>query len=322
MIAFLDESGTHTSSRVTAMAGYVITTDALPLLEKEWCSVLAEYELDELHMKEFVPPHGKHASWDNERKREMLERLIALIHRHSSVGIGAALEMTELMTTSHALAHSKSPELVHSPYQWCFRYCVQAAAWADASDRTGSIDYVLDGGCSVMGRIHEQFQLSVENPAIREKFRIGSLSFADSKQSPALQCADLLAYEMYKEADRLISNAQRAPRGSFLALFRGDDRLVTIRQDAIRQEITKGMQINLAMLGHLPAQEKFQVLCYALRHMKPENREVLFNMNPSIQAVYSACIASGEMGKRLDELSRELLPPDDPEWFRTHGVDI
>lgn len=323
MIAFLDESGTHTGSRVTAMAGYVITADALRLLEEEWCSALAEYELDELHMKEFVPPHGKYANWNNERKREMLERLITLIHKHSSVGIGAALEMTELMTKSHALAHSKSPELVHSPYQWCFRYCVvQAAAWADASGLPGKIDYVLDDGCSVMGHIHQQFRLSVEDENTCEKFRLGNLSFADSKQSPALQCADLLAYEMYKEADRLISDAPRPPRGSFLALFRDGDRLVTIKQDAIKREITRGMQINLAMLGHLPPQEKFQVLCYALRHMKPENREVLFNMNPNVRAVYSACIASGEMGKRLDELPRELLPPDDPEWFRTHGVDI
>ena len=239
MIAFLDESGTHAGSKVTAMAGYVITHDALPFLEKEWSLTLAEYELDELHMREFVPPHGKHSRWDDKRKREMLERLISLVHKHSGVGIGAAVEMTEFMRTSHAFAHSKSPNLVQSPYQWCFRYCVvQAATWANISERPGLIDYVLDDGCSTRGRIHQQFQMSSEDETLRARFRIGSLSFADSKKAPALQCADLLAYEMYKEADRLISSAPRPPRGSFLALFREHDRLVTIKEEATREEVT------------------------------------------------------------------------------------
>ncbi|HZE23121.1 MAG TPA: hypothetical protein VE054_03940, partial [Blattabacteriaceae bacterium] len=66
----------------------------------------------------------------------------------------------------------------------------------------------------------------------------------------------------------------------------------------------------------------FQVMCYALRHMKPDKRETLFKMIPSMRSVYFGCLAKGEMGRRLDELPRELLPPDDPTWFELHGVDL
>jgi hypothetical protein len=69
------------------------------------------------------------------------------------------------------------------------------------------------------------------------------------------------------------------------------------------------------MLEYLPPQQKFEVMCYALRAMKDRNRDVLLEMYPAMRNVYAACIARGEMGKRLDELPRELLPPDDPEYF-------
>jgi hypothetical protein len=120
---------------------------------------------------------------------------------------------------------------------------------------------------------------------------------------------------MYKEADRLLSGATRPPRESFLALFRDRDRLVTIDSAGMKKEVTRGAQIHMAMLGHLPPKEKFQVMCYALRHMKEKNREILFEMIPAMKNVYSACIATGEMGKRLDEMPKYLLPPDDPQWF-------
>ena len=227
------------------------------------------------------------------------------------------------MSTGHASCAFEVSDLVESPYERCFRDCtVQAASCADSCNKVGAIDYVLDDGCSSRGFVHKRFQMSLGDPALRDRFRLGSLIFGDSKASPALQCADLLAYEMYKEADRMLSGAARPPRGSFLALFRTDDRLVTIKREVPEKEVHRGMQILFSMLGHLPPTEKFQVMCYALRHMDTNNREVLFGMIPSMRNVYAACLAKREMGRRLDELPKELLPPDDVEWYRSRGVDL
>jgi hypothetical protein len=312
MRAFLDESGTHAGSRVIAVAGYVISSEALPLLEEQWLAILEKHSIDELHMREFVPPHGKYSGWSEKEKRAVLEPLIGLIHSYSLVGVGAAVEMTEFMKTTQAQAFSKSPALVETPHQWCLRYCmVQAARWADETENAGLVSYTLDKGCLHRGRIQRHFNLTTEDENLRQKYRVGPLDFADSKTVPAIQCADLLAYEMYKEADRLLSGSQRSTRGSFLALFRGSDRLTTIDPEPIRRQVSRGIQIQLAMLNYLPHPERFQVTCHALRAMKKENREVLFQMFPPMRNVFAACIAKGEMGKPFDELPGELRPSDE-----------
>lgn len=323
MEAFLDESGTHAESRAITVAGYVISPESLPVLERKWRSLLGKYGMDELHMKEFVPPHGKYSQWPEEKKRSLFEALIGLIHQFSLVGVGAAVEMNEFVTTSHAFAHSKSPDLVKSPYQWCLLHCmVQAAAWADEEKRAGLINYTLDEGCPSRGRVQKDYALTRENEETRQKFRLGSLTFVDSKHHPAVQCADLLAYEMYREADRMIAGAERPPRGSFLALFRSHDRLGTINPGTLKKEVVRGAQIHWAALSNLPPKEKFLVMCYALRGMDEKNREVFFDMFPSFRDIYSTCITSHEMGIPINELPRELLPPDDPEWYLSRGVAL
>ena len=312
MRAFLDESGTHAGSRVVAVAGYVISSEDLPLLEEQWLAILDKHSISELHMREFVPPHGKYSGWSENEKRAVLEPLIGLIHSYSLVGIGAAVEMTEFMKTTQARAFSKSPTLVESPHQWCLRYCmIQAARWADETEIPGLISYTLDQGCLHRGRIQRHFNLTAEDENLRQKYRVGPLDFADSRTVPAIQCADLLTYEMYKEADRMLSGSPRGPRGSFLALFRGSDRLTTVDPEPIRRQVARGIQIQLACLNHLPYPERFQVMCHALRAMNDKNREVLFQMLPPMRSVFAACIAKGEMGKRFEDLPKELHPSDE-----------
>lgn len=312
MRAFLDESGTHAGSLVTAVAGYLIPADSVALLENEWTELLALHELSELHMKEFVPPHGKYAHWNDAKKRSLLEPLISLIHKYSVVGVGAAVEMDEFMRTTHTRAHAKAPQLVESPYEWCVRQCMwQVVRWADKNEYTGVVAYTLDQGDPNQQGARRSFDATKENQSFREKYRLGTLEFADSRDVYAIQCADLLAYEMYKEADRLLSGSPRQTRKSFLALLRENDQLVTIKPEAMKEEVGRGMQLILAITSLLPPREKFQVLCYGLRPITAEQRETIFGIIPELRNVYRDCIACGEMGKRLEQLPPEVMPPDD-----------
>ena len=81
------------NSHVIAMAGYDVDDRAVASLKAEWICSLSSFGVDELHMKEIVyAAHGKYSHWEPEKKRELLEVLVGIIHRHSLVGIGAALE--------------------------------------------------------------------------------------------------------------------------------------------------------------------------------------------------------------------------------------
>jgi hypothetical protein len=310
---FLDESGTHAGSRVTAVAGYVVSEESLLLLEREWIASLNEHQIDELHMKEFVPPYGKQAAWDESKKRALLEPLIALIHRHSSLGVGAAVVMDEFMQSTHARALAAAPGIIFSPYQWCLRFCInQVAEWADANGHDGPFDYTLDQGDTNRHWVTQDFNDLRADSRLRQKYRLGSINFEDSQRVPALQCADLLAYEMYKEMDRLLSQSERRTRGSFVALFRENDRLGTVKEDPIKDQILRTIKYDFARITLLPPREKFQILCAKLRSVTDFQRDTLFEMMPALRTVYASCIESEELGVRWDELPPGSVPPEDP----------
>jgi hypothetical protein len=310
---FLDESGTHQGSLVTAMAGYLIHSEAVIKLESEWQSILSQKGLDELHMREFVPPHGRYAGWNETQKRELLEPLIVLIHKYSLSGVGAALEMDNFMQTVQANAHTRAPELVESPYEWCLRYCsIQAAIFADKNGLDGKIDCVLDAGNANRHYAVEGFIKSRQNHGLADRFRLGTITVCDSKKVPALQCADLLAYEMYKEADRKLSESPRSTRKSFMKLFRENDRLITIDGELVKKQLYRGYNTLQAIISLLPPKEKFQVRCYGLRSITAEKRELIFEAIPAYRKIYDLCLSTGEMGVRLCDLPPEVLPPDDP----------
>ncbi|SFS07594.1 Protein of unknown function [Granulicella pectinivorans] len=332
---FLDESGTHDGSSAVVMAGYLIEAEVVPLLNAEWLAVLTQYDVEELHMKEFVPPHGAYAKWGEEKKRAFLESLISLIHKFTLIGVGASLQLDPNLRKTQLHAHKKAPELVESLYAFCLRACViRAAAFADSrNDDDGAvIDYILDRGCADRHHAEKGFTNAKLDDEVGGKLRLGSIAFEDSQLLPALQCADLLAYEMYKEVDREIRNSSRPPRGSFLALWRDSDQLMTIDPDTAKRQVSRGAAAITAIISFLPPVEKFQVWCYGLRSLSEDQRLAIFGVIPEFQKIYAMCLASGEMGKRLADLPPDAMPPDDPDllmpelelltdWFNGKAVE-
>ena len=295
------------------MAGFVVATDALPVLEAKWREELDRHGIRELHMKEFVPPHGRYSHLSNEQRRGLLEPLISLVHRRTMLGVGAAVVIDEFMQTTYRKQMLRYPELVGSPYSWCMRYCVaQVADWAESVGHRDLIEFVLDRGNTHRSEAERDFNARRADPSMRNSFRLGSIEFQDSAQVIALQCADLLAYELYKEGDRVLSESSREPRGSFVALLRDGDRLIKIAPEELIRAAFTPTKAMMAIVSLLPAQERFQVLCYGLRSITDEQRTALFGAMPEMRKIYELCLASGEMGKRLDELPPEVLPPDDP----------
>src|SRR5258708_1721290 len=94
-MVFLDESGHFSSSDYVCMAGYMATDQGWSALCDGWRVLLREkYRIPALHMREIMSKAGKSpaATWDIDRKLEMLRDFILLIRRHTEVGFGCALD--------------------------------------------------------------------------------------------------------------------------------------------------------------------------------------------------------------------------------------
>ena len=314
MIVVLDESGTHAGSRAIAVAGFVIAEANAEKLEDAWHRVLEENQIETLHMRDFVPPHGRYSDRTAEERQKLFASLIGIIHQHVEFGVGAAIELDEFMQTTYANALLKRPDLVHSPYEWCVRHCIlQVAEWAQQKSEAAEFSYFIERGCAGSGKVERTLRSLMANSDLAKNVRLGEFSFVAKSDFPLTQCADFLAYEMYKELDRKISQSPRGTRGSLLALFRDGDRLATIAPKALMSHLERGASVIEAFVNYLPIEERFKVRCYGLRSLSEEKREAIFSAIPAYRDLRRLCLATGEMGKRLDEVDRKLLPPDDPE---------
>jgi hypothetical protein len=229
-------------------------------------------------------------------------------------GVGVAIELDEFMQTTYANALSKRPDLVDSPYGWCVRHCIlQVGEWAAQQSEAVEFSIYLEQGCSGRGRVEQALRNLIDNNGSTGKLKLRDFRFVTKADFPLTQCADFLAYEMYKELDRKISGSPRSTRASLLALFREGDRLGTITQKTLIDHVTQGASVIEAFINFLPREERFKLRCYGLRSLSEQQREALFGALPAYEDIWRMCLAKGEMGKRLSEVDPKLLPPDDPE---------
>ena len=314
MLVVLDESGTHAGSRAIAVAGFVVSEERAPILASAWNRTLKRYALKSLHMRDFVPPHGRYSAKAPEERQELFSSLISVIHEHVAFGVGAAIELDRFMNTTYQNAFAKAPQLVDSPYQQCVTRCIlQVADWARENAPSENFSYFIEKGCLGAGLVANALDSLRKDAEAQRRLRLNEVRFVSKSDFEITQCADFLAYEIYKELDRRISSSPRATRASLLALVRDDDRLCTITSNGLREHLRRGASVIEAMVNYLPPTERFKVRCYGLRSLTDEQREQVFSAIPAFQEIWRLCIASGEMGMRLDEVDPKLLPPDDPD---------
>ena len=80
---YFDESGTHDDSEAAVVAGFVSNATKWEAFSQNWQQVLNESGLDYFHMSEFENRRGDFDGWTEERKRELLGKLLPVIHEHT-----------------------------------------------------------------------------------------------------------------------------------------------------------------------------------------------------------------------------------------------
>jgi hypothetical protein len=213
--AYMDDSGTHDGSHNCVVAGYWGGVNRWRKFERAWREILRKDGIEEFHANEFWPRIkgeriGPYRDWTDERHASFIHGLISAIVESGVVPFGCGvlgaewneqpLSLREIITLADSPKKAKS---MFVPFQ---RNIYRAVSYCKPGVRMSFIfDQVAES--SVQAGILRCFN-SIRGDAEAAKDslrdRLDDLVFSDSKFSPPLQAADLLAYEMRRYAKQKV----------------------------------------------------------------------------------------------------------------------
>ena len=97
------------------------------------------------------------------------------------------------------------------------------------------IAYVFEAGDIGFGQVHKVFHLNVNDPVQKERNRLLSLRFEPKQDFLPLQAADILAYEIYRDASRQKGLHSRPERYPLRELRQTPNRWYWLGEDNLRQ---------------------------------------------------------------------------------------
>lgn len=204
LLAYADESG-HAADlkcRHVGMAGIVAPSETWEELDRLWPTILARYRLENFHMREYAHRRGPFADWPEERRRTLMKELLDAIASLSPTIVGSVVSMHAW----RALPASDSALFV-DPYYCCVQEFVYMAEVHGATVGEDKVSIILSQNTEFRGKAK-----SLADVLLNSKTMPGvltSISYADMREQPGLQAADLVAYETVKAHDQLAIGASK-----------------------------------------------------------------------------------------------------------------
>ena len=193
--AYFDESNTDATYVV---AGFAATVERWRAFDSDWAGLLDKYRVSHFHAKDYAHSNGQFASWkgDEVKRKQFMERAIRIIARRCMVSVGIVVDRRAFQATI-AQDEVASSFYVNEYSTAAFMSLLVTGRWADDCPLLKDpVNYVFDRGNPHRSDFQRAYDLALKIPFERE--RLGALSFADDQRVPALQAADLIAYESCK----------------------------------------------------------------------------------------------------------------------------
>jgi Protein of unknown function (DUF3800) len=198
--AYFDESGTHGSSEVLIVAGYIASVEQWVQFEADWKELLLDADVDALHMRDFNPSLRQFAPWKNEwERREMFrKRVVKVIRTHVRRGFAGAVilrDYAKVNLTYHL------EDLSLKPYPLAALNCVnKGEKWRKEHTYVEPIRYVFEDGMKGKNQICDVLRGNgLQIPEFKQK--------ADCL---AFQIADFAANTLHRYLTKLLTG--RVPK--------------------------------------------------------------------------------------------------------------
>lgn len=202
--AYFDESGSHSDSHLLCVAGYILSKRQARLLSADWTKMLRRYGLTCFHMVDCAHGNGEFANLPKKDRIEAGREVISLIKKHAVLGLAVTINEDEFTSL---MPHHPS---VGSPYSFCAHVILAGVAhWLKQRPDVLKCAYFFEAGHSsqseangIMKKIFENEELSVIN-------RYAAHSFVRKNDSAAIQAADMLAWQYFKDTKNKLEGRQR-----------------------------------------------------------------------------------------------------------------
>jgi hypothetical protein len=212
--AYFDESGTHDGSPAAVVAGFVANASEWTAFSEAWQVVLDKNGITYFRMSEFESFIGRFEEWSQEQHRQCISDLLCIINKHTFWSVGCIVPRSSF----DALLTDKAKRICGDAYGLaaigCFRNLAERIkglnmdAWIDCTMEHGTVGF---------GALQNIVNAGEEDPEWLDSNRM-SLFSRPKYGFPPLQAADILAYELYKQSDRMFGTEKRRERYPLLKL--------------------------------------------------------------------------------------------------------
>ena len=214
--AYLDESGIHEGADICVVSGYFGGENQWKKFDHHWTKILRDYGVPELHSKQFWGRDkkgkriGPYKDWDDAKAEKFLSKLVSVIEQATAYPIASLVVVHDFLSFSYderrfltgggylngKFVSSGAPS---KPYFVPFQHCIlESVKYCKPGIK---MNYYFDFNKVLSGYAQDLYKIIVgwiqltRDPAGRA---LGEIGFPTGIQAPALQAADLLAYQTYQ----------------------------------------------------------------------------------------------------------------------------
>jgi hypothetical protein len=200
--AYLDDSGNHDGAKSLVIAGFLGLTIDWVNFEILWANLLNRYALTHVRGTKLASFRGEFETWNAKKRHRFVEDMVQTLNVAGLLGIAATLDERVFKE----VFPQATIALADKAFGLLFRLlALKMCSRVSCGD--GEISFVLEDGSrddSDAKRVFESLKTRKSDPLAR---KLGTFAVASKKAFGALQAADFLAYNAYRNMDAIRSGA-------------------------------------------------------------------------------------------------------------------
>ena len=189
---YVDDSGTDEQSPLVTVGAWVLEKDSFIRFDGKWRRMLDAYQIESLHMNDFVRPNGKYIGMYQELKFALFAEAVKLINSRKEHSLSITITNSEFKKAVPIEFYRN----VVGPYTVAFiALALLNSKISNMHNYPDKVAYLVDEGSPFADqlRVGHLMVKAFENRS-NSVVRTGALTFGDDRDVTALQASDTIAW--------------------------------------------------------------------------------------------------------------------------------